>query len=179
MGDESKQVPSSPGADFQPAIVAIMRLSQYQQHRRKLMQIYEDRKGVLSTCSRVEKLHSLKEEKEKSFITRLNHHYSEIERENLRLVNKLEHARPSIQRSASEGRERSLTPAPFLKRKLLETEKENMRLSLRMKNMESGLSKTNFMRDYARSLQIKNRLMRYTMNDSGVVLKSEQYFENQ
>lgn len=55
---------------------------------------------------------------------------------------------------------------------MLETEKENMRISNRMKNMSSSLNQKNFVKDYAKSQKIKNRLMKYTAEDSRVFLKS-------
>jgi hypothetical protein len=43
--------------------------------------------------------------------------------------------------------------------------------------MSSSLNQKNFMKDYAKSQKIKNRLMKYTADDeSRVVLKSERYF---
>lgn len=46
-----------------------------------------------------------------------------------------------------------------------------------MKNMSSSLNQKNFIKDYAKSQKIKNRLMKYTADDdSRVVLKSERYF---
>lgn len=49
-----------------------------------------------------------------------------------------------------------------------------------MKNMSSSLSKRSFIRDYTKSQQIKNRLMRYVVDkDSKVSLKSERYFSNE
>lgn len=44
-----------------------------------------------------------------------------------------------------------------------------------MKSMSSSLNQKNFVREYAKSQQIKNRLMRYTANESKVYLKSERY----
>lgn len=46
-----------------------------------------------------------------------------------------------------------------------------------MKNMSSSLNQKSFMRDFAKSQQIKTRLMRYAVdNDSNkVCLKSERY----
>lgn len=58
----------------------------------------------------------------------------------------------------------------------METEKENMRISNRMKNMSSSLNQNNFVKDYAKSQKIKNRLMKYSAEDSRVFLKSERYF---
>lgn len=45
-----------------------------------------------------------------------------------------------------------------------------------MRNMSSSLNQKNFVRDYAKSQQIKQRLMRYTADESRVYLKSERYF---
>lgn len=43
--------------------------------------------------------------------------------------------------------------------------------------MSSSLNQKNFVRDYAKSQKIKQRLMKYTANDdSRIVLKSERYF---
>jgi hypothetical protein len=48
-----------------------------------------------------------------------------------------------------------------------------MRISNRMKNMSSSLNQKNFIKDYAKSQKIKNRLMKYTTaDDSRVLLKS-------
>lgn len=58
---------------------------------------------------------------------------------------------------------------------MLETEKENMRISNRMKNMSSSLNQKNYVREYTKSQQIKNRLMRYSSNETKVYLKSERY----
>ena len=51
-----------------------------------------------------------------------------------------------------------------------------MRISNRMKNMSSSLNQKNFVREYSKSQQIKNRLMRYSSNEAKVYLKSERYF---
>lgn len=45
-----------------------------------------------------------------------------------------------------------------------------------MRNMSSSLNQKNFVKDYAKSQQIKQRLMRYTADESRVYLKSERYF---
>ena len=44
-----------------------------------------------------------------------------------------------------------------------------------MKNMSSSLNQKNFMRDYSKSQKIKNRLMKYAVDESKVYLKSERY----
>ena len=44
-----------------------------------------------------------------------------------------------------------------------------------MKNMSSSLNQKNFVREYAKSQQIKNRLMRYSSNETKIYLKSERY----
>ena len=50
-----------------------------------------------------------------------------------------------------------------------------MRISNRMKNMSSSLNQKNFIRDYSKSQKIKNRLMKYAVDESKVYLKSERY----
>lgn len=79
-----------------------------------------------------------------------------------------------MRNSASEERAKTAYSyiTPFLKTRMLETEKENMRISNRMKNMSSSLNQKNFVKDYAKSQKIKNRLMKYTAEDSRVFLKS-------
>ena len=47
-----------------------------------------------------------------------------------------------------------------------------------MKNMSSSLNQKSFMRDYAKSQQIKNRLMRYVVDNEKVSLKSERYLHD-
>lgn len=47
-----------------------------------------------------------------------------------------------------------------------------------MRNMSSSLNQKSFMRDYSKSQQIKNRLMRYTAEESKVYLKSERYLND-
>lgn len=51
-------------------------------------------------------------------------------------------------------------------------------MSTKMRNMSSGLNQKNFMKDYAKSQQIKNRIMKYTTEESKVYLKSQKYFSD-
>ena len=61
---------------------------------------------------------------------------------------------------------------------MLETEKENMRISARMRNMSSSLNQKSFIKDYAKSQQIKNRLMKYAQDQDKIQLKSERYLQD-
>ena len=47
-----------------------------------------------------------------------------------------------------------------------------------MKSMSSSLNQKSFIRDYAKSQQIKNRLMRYAADNEKVSLKSERYLND-
>ena len=85
----------------------------------------------------------------------------------------------SLRHSTSEEKQKNSFSyvTPFLKNRLFQTQKENMRISNRMKNMSSSLNQKNFIKDYAKSQKIKNRLMKYTTaDDSRVLLKSQRYF---
>lgn len=47
-----------------------------------------------------------------------------------------------------------------------------------MRNLSSSLNPKNFIKDYAKSQQIKNRIMRYTGEEGKVYLKSNRYFNS-
>ena len=100
-----------------------------------------------------------------------------IAKNNLMLLAKLENVRSSLNvaRSEDEGSCRSFV-TPFMRKRIEEREKENMRMSNKMRNMCSALNQKNFIKDYAKSQQIKSRIMRYTTEESRVYLKSQKYF---
>jgi len=54
---------------------------------------------------------------------------------------------------------------------VVETEKENSRIFMRMKSVSSSLSKDKLLKDYARSQQIKTRITRYATQNNRVSLK--------
>ena len=156
----------------------------YEQHKKKLNKIYEERKSQLAYDSqRLSQFEQIKESKTKSFIHKFNQANSSIAKENLKLLGKLENAKTSLRNtsrvstSEEHRNDRSTLShiTPYNKQRMLQTEKENMRISNRMKNMSSSLNQKNFVREYAKSQQIKNRLMRYSSNESKVYLKSERY----
>lgn len=74
----------------------------------------------------------------------------------------------------SEERQKSSSSlvTPFSKSKIQETQKENMRICNKMKNMSSSLNQKKLLKDYAKSQQIKNRLMKYAVDETKVYLKS-------
>lgn len=94
------------------------------------------------------------------------------------LLNKLERVKSSFRSTSCEegGAHSTSAMSPFARKKLEETEKENMRISNRMRKMCSELNQRKFIKDYAKSQQIKNRIMRYTTEESRVYLKSRKYF---
>lgn len=61
---------------------------------------------------------------------------------------------------------------------MMETEKENVRISNKMKNMSSSLNQKHFVKDFTKSQQIKNRIMKYAADESRVYLKSERYLDD-
>lgn len=96
---------------------------------------------------------------------RYNSKSLEIARVNSNLVNKIQKVKPSIcfrypepQKKASEARtSHSLNS----RTKILEQERENSRMRSRVKSMNSSLNKENLLKDYNRSVQIKNRLVHF------------------
>lgn len=60
---------------------------------------------------------------------------------------------------------------PLQRRRVVETEKENSRIFMRMKSVSSSLSKDKLLKDYARSQQIKTRITRYATQNNRVSLK--------
>ena len=60
---------------------------------------------------------------------------------------------------------------PFRKRRMAETEKENSRIFVKVKSASSNLSKDKFLKDYARSQQIRTRIARYATQNNKICLK--------
>ena len=62
----------------------------YEQHKKKLMKIYEERKSQLGfDNNRVSHFDHIKESKTKSFISKFNQTNTNIAKENLKLLGKL------------------------------------------------------------------------------------------
>ena len=104
----------------------------YEQHKKKLMKIYEERKSQLGLDNnRLSQFDQIKESKTKSFINKFNQANTNIAKENLKLLGKLERAKPSLRNtsriSTSEDhkRERSTLSyiKPYSKKRMFETEK--------------------------------------------------------
>ena len=64
------------------------------------------------------------------------------------------------------------------KRKSNDTEKENNRIFYKLKSVSSSLNHDKMMQEYAKTQRIKDRITRFTTNQSRVSLKSENYFSN-
>lgn len=60
---------------------------------------------------------------------------------------------------------------PFRKRRIAETEKENSRIFVKVKSASSSLSKDKFLKDYAKSQQIRTRIARYATQNNKICLK--------
>lgn len=104
----------------------------YEQHKKKLTKIYEERKSQLGyDSSRISQFDHIKESKTKSFINKFNQTNTAIAKENLKLLGKLEKAKPSLKNSSrlseSEGskRERSTFSyiTPYTKQRMFDQEK--------------------------------------------------------
>lgn len=148
----------------------------YQAHRRKIDKIMNH-----SRSQSVQE--TLKDNHQRKYLQnfeRKNNSKSlEIAKANTKILEKLKNAKPSlnsvkqyIHRSSDLRSIRSASN----KHKIQEQEKENYRIGVRVRTMNSSLSKDSMMRDYHRSLQIKNRLSHFkTQGNNKVVLKASRY----
>lgn len=54
---------------------------------------------------------------------------------------------------------------------MVETEKENNRIYVRVKSVSSELSKDKMLKDYAKSMQIRSRITKYVNSNNRICLK--------
>jgi hypothetical protein len=146
----------------------------YEMHRRKVQQIMADRKS----SSVHEAFKEVQPRRQgHNFERQQNTRSLEIARANSHIVKKIREVKPSVsfseQGRKSESRySRSMSD----KNRLLERERENYRIKTRVSSVSSALKQETLMRDYNRSLQIKNRITHFrTQHDQRVVLKASRY----
>lgn len=118
----------------------------------------------------------IKNSKSRSFAHKYNEQHHEIAQENVKLLNKLERVRPFTRYSSFSTHEKEevqdrTTMTPFRKRRIAETEKENSRIFVKVKSASSSLSKDKFLKDYAKSQQIRTRIARYATQNNKICLK--------
>ena len=126
--------------------------------------------------TRHQQLQQIKNGKSRTFANKFNENNYQINQSNIKLLSKLENVKSFTRYTsyAASDRPRELTPKPLptpVKRKIIETEKENSRIFFRMRSVSSNLSKDRMLNDYAKAEKIKSRITKYAMENNKVALK--------
>lgn len=157
--------------------VRLLPLSTYEKHIKKLDRIREERRNQLQyDHSRTTQMQLIKEGKSKTFANRFNEHNLQINQSNIKLLVKLEKAKPFTRYTSFSAYERPRDNSqsflkPVTKRKIIETEKENSRIFFKMKSVSSSLSKDRMLDDYAKAQKIKSRITKYAVENNKIALK--------
>jgi hypothetical protein len=115
-------------------------------------------------------LSSVKDMKSRSFAHRFNATNYQIAQSNLKFLVKLEKVKPFTSHAAKE-RPPPAFPSAIAKRRIIETERENSRIFMKMKSVSSNLSRDRMGSDYAKAEKIRERITRYAVENSKVALK--------
>jgi hypothetical protein len=97
-------------------------------------------------------LDSLKDIRSRSFAHKFNATNYQIAQSNLKFLVKLEKVKPFTSHTSTDRSPRAeLFPSAVAKRRIIETERENSRIFLKMKSVSSNLSRDRMGSDYAKA----------------------------
>lgn len=88
----------------------------------------------------------------------------------MKFLVKLEKVKPFTSHTAKERPPPSF-PSAVTRRRIIETERENSRIFMKMKSVSSNLSRDRMNSDYAKAEKIRERITRYAVENSKVSLK--------
>ena len=160
---------ASRGRPLRPPPVPPPPRSTHQNHLRKLERIRQERRSQLQQGHSVD-LASLKDRQSRSFAHKFNTANYQIAQSNLRFLVKLEKVKPHTSHAPAE-RPPPAFPSALAKRRIIETERENSRIFLKMKSVSSNLSRDRMGSEYAKAEKIKSRITRYAVENNRVALK--------